>query len=254
MSPREAAAEAKKKPLFKNLAAHVESDYGKPLEDIVEYGLTGKITPEEKVEPEAPQRAIQAPPPQLEIEQPKQIKKGEIVYDPKTGIVGDLKDVKNKEGLLDDNGKLHKVRLEDLKEPDEDVRKTVSRLLEIPEIDKSAQIAYWAYDKPSDELFVTYHNGETYKYLEVPDDIKQEIENSSAVPKTEGETVYGAWSQDQKPEYSPQAGKEIVSRGATLSKLIIHNPKYKKPKKGQPPNPLYRKLNKGYDYWQKLRT
>ena len=179
-------------------------------------------------------------------------KKGDLVATDQ-GIVGDLKDVKQKEALVESDGKLHKVKLDDIKKPDESVLETVTRLLEIPEIDRSGKIAYWSYDEPDNELFVMYHNGETYKYVDVPPEIKEEIKAAAVVPKTTGKNLYGAWSEDQVAEFSPSEGKKIVSRGATLSKLITHHEKYRKPKKGEPPNPFYRKLEQGFDYFQKLR-
>lgn len=179
--------------------------------------------------------------------------KGDIVATPQ-GIVGNLESIKQQEALVkDDAGKLHKLKIKDLQLPDENVGKTVARLLEIPEIDKSGPLNYWAYDEPDNELFIMYHNGETYKYKDVPPDLIQELEKAAISPKTKGENMYGAWSPEDKPEFSQQAGREILSRGATASRLIINHPKYKKPKKGEPPNPFYRKLQRGYDYYIALR-
>jgi preprotein translocase subunit YajC len=177
------------------------------------------------------------------MESPKSpFQAGEVVVLP-GGEVGEVHDVKKDHALVNEDGKLHKVKLSDLQAPNETVVKTVSRLLEIPEIDKSSKISYWAYDPEDKNLFVMYHNGETYKYLDVDEDLENEILEAAVSPKTKGENQYGAWSEDDK-----------LSRGATLSEKINNSPKYRKPRKGEPPNPFYQKLRKGYDYWQKLRT
>lgn len=167
--------------------------------------------------------------------------KGTIVSTP-DGEVGEVQDIRKNESLVNEDGKLHKVKLSDLQLPDEKIQQTVARLLEIPEIDKSSLINYWAYDPEDKQLIAMYHNGESYKYLDVPEELEAQLLEASTVPKTKGENIFGAWSQEDE-----------MSRGATLSKLFIQHPKYKRAKKGEAPNPYYRKLRKGYDYWAKLK-
>jgi hypothetical protein len=174
-------------------------------------------------------------------EENKPIEKGSIVATP-DGEVVDIKDIRKTEALADEDGKLHKLKIGDLKLPDEKIQQTVARLLEIPEVEKSSIINYWSYDPEDKELFLMFHNGETYKYLEVPEELEEELLESSTAPKTKGQNEFGAWSQED-----PQ------SRGATFINKLIANPKYKKTGKGEKPNPYYRKLRKGYDYWSKLR-
>lgn len=180
--------------------------------------------------------------PQEKSSRPKELIKNDIVATP-SGEVGTLKDLRKKEGLVEEGGKLHKVKISDLQGPNESVVQTVSRLLEIPEIDKSALINYWSYDPESKELFLMFHNGETYKYLDVPEELEDELLESSVSPKTQGQNQFGAWSQE-----------DPMSRGATFIQKLISHSKYKRTKKGEVPNPFYRKLRKGYDYWQKLRS
>jgi hypothetical protein len=171
----------------------------------------------------------------------KSPEKGLVVSTP-DGEVGTVKDIRKTEALVDEDGKLHKLKIGDIKLPNEEVQQTVARLLEMPEIDKSSIINYWAYDPEDKEVLLMFHNGETYKYLDVPEELEQELLESSVSPKTKGQNVFGAWAQDD-----PQ------SRGATFINKLIANPKYKRAGKGQEPNKYYRKLRKGYDYWQKLR-
>lgn len=167
--------------------------------------------------------------------------KGSIVATP-DGEVGEIKDIRQTEGLVDEDGKLHKVKLSDIQMPDEKIQQTVARLLEIPEIDKSSIINYWAYDPTDKELFLMFHNGETYKYSDVPEELESELAEAGVSPKTKGENEFGAWAQD-----------DPTSRGATFINKLISHPKYKRSTKGAEPNPHYRKLRKGYDYWTKLR-
>ena len=68
------------------------------------------------------------------------------------------------------------------------------------------------------------------------------ITNKLHIPITEGKNIFGAWSPEDKE-----------SLGAALFQEIISDPLYKKPKKGEPPNPNYVKLDTMYDYWKKLR-
>lgn len=175
------------------------------------------------------------------MESPTKLEKGSIVATP-NGEVGELKSVRNKEALVDDQGKLHKLKIKDLQLPDEKVQQTVARLLEIPEIDKSSLINYWSYDPEDKELFLMFHNGETYKYLDVPEELETELSEAAISPRTKGENEFGAWSQE-----------DPSSRGATFIQKLIAHPKYKKPGKGESLNPFYRKLRKGYDYWTSLR-
>ncbi len=210
-------------------------------EGIMPNGQTAPIQTQKQPSLEQPSQKLDAAQKAPETQRAKPIK-GDIAALP-SGEVGEIKHLKNKEALIDDHGKTKKVSIKDLQHPGESVQKAAARLLEIPEIDKSSILSYWAYDKPSGELFVQFHNGESYKYLDVDQGTIDQIADALGIPKTEGENDFGAWSQEDK-----------LSRGATMIQQIISNPKYKKTKKGDPANPNYRKLSKGYDYWSPLRS
>lgn len=186
--------------------------------------------------------SIEPEPIQEEMKNAKKLEKGDVVIS-RDGSVKELESIRNKEALVkDDKGKITKVKTDEISQPDEDVIETVNRILKKPEIDKSSLISYWAYDTPSNELFVMYHNGESYKYIDVPKDLVNELSEGAVSPKTEGGNVFGVWSPEDE-----------MSRGATLSDRIIRHEKYRKSKKGEPANPNYRRLMKGYDYWKELR-
>lgn len=206
---------------------------------------TALEAPQSTIAPQAisPQPPAQVKQPEIapvaeKVEKPK---KGELVITPE-GDVGDIKSIKEKEALIQSGGKVKKVKAKDLEKPNAALIEQVQKILDIPEIDRSSLISYWSYDPPSKELFVQFHNGETYKYIDVSPEDEKELLEAHGTPVTEGENAFGAWSH-----------QDPMSRGATMIQKIIANPKYKRTKKGEQPNPYYRKLRKGYDYWEKLR-
>lgn len=246
MSPEDAGAVVDKflKPHQKKwLDEQVKAGKAKPLVEMVKDYAAQPQQPSEQTSPVAPQSPEMASSmSEAQLEQKAKPVKGDIVATP-DGIVGNLKDIKQKEALVEADGKLHKVKVDELEQPDEDIVQSVANLLKIPEIDRSSIISYWAYDPEDQQLFVQFHNGETYKYKEVPEETISALAEAMGIPKTEGKNIFGAWSPEDKK-----------SVGATMIQQIIANEKYKKPKKGEAENPFYKQLRKGYDYWSPLRS
>lgn len=166
------------------------------------------------------------------------IQKGDLVFDEQSGISGEIKDMKQKEALVSDNGKVHKVKLDELEKPPEDLIETVQNLLQIPEVDRSAVISLVTYRPSTKQMFVQYHNGETYVYEDIPQERVDEIANAMGVPVTSGKNIYGAWEQ----------GKQD-SRGAALIHGILRDPRYSKENEGK----TWEKIGTFYDYWKGLR-
>jgi hypothetical protein len=173
------------------------------------------------------------------LNKPK-IEKSSIVASP-NGI-GEVKAIKDKSALIDIDGKLTKVDVDDLENEPEDTIETVQQLLKIPEVDRSSIVSLFTYDPNDKEMYIQFHNGETYKYLDVDPEKVFKVANKMGIPITQGKNIFGAWSPEDKK-----------SLGATLIKEIINDPKYKKTKHGEEPNPNYRQLETLYDYWEKLR-
>jgi hypothetical protein len=171
-------------------------------------------------------------------ERDKNVKKGDLVFDEESENFGKLKDIKKKEALIDDNGKLHKVKLENLEKTPEDLIKAAQDLLKIPEVDRSSVISLLTYRPSSNELFIQYHNGETYAYEDIDKDLVNEITEAMGTPVTSGKNIYGAWEEGKKD-----------SRGAALIHKILRDPKYSKENEGK----TWEKLGTHYDYWKKLR-
>ena len=150
---------------------------------------------------------------------------------------GEVQTVHGDDAYVKIDGKLKKVPVSEIEEPDENVLETVDRLLGLTEKDKSAPIYYWAYNPEAKRaMFIFNQTREAYEYNDLSEEIASLIENKAIKPKTTGENEFGAWSPEDEE-----------SLGASVYKLIISDPKYKKPKKGEPPNPFYRKLDKKYD-------
>ena len=48
---------------------------------------------------------------------------------------------------------------------------------------QSSQLAYIGYDKDTNELYVTFHNGSTYKYSNVPKEKFEDFKTATSVGK-----------------------------------------------------------------------
>lgn len=175
-----------------------------------------------------------------ELKDQQKIEKNATVAIPQG--VGEVKGISNGQALVEVDGKVHKVPEEELETEPEDVIKTVQELLKIPEVDRSSIVSLFTYDPDDKEMYIQFHNGETYKYFDVDSEKVFKVANKMGIPVTQGKNIFGAWSPEDKK-----------SLGATLIKEIINDPKYKKPKKGEKENPNYRQLETLYDYWEKLR-
>ncbi len=124
----------------------------------------------------------------------------------------------------------------------DDVIQAVSNILQIPEVDRSSNIALFMYNPQDAEMYFQFHNGEAYKYYGIDPEKVFRLANKMSIPITSGQNIFGAWSPEDKK-----------SLGATFYQEILKDPKYKKSKKGEAPNPNYVKLDTLYDYWEKLR-
>jgi hypothetical protein len=168
------------------------------------------------------------------------IEKKSIVASPEG--VGEVLEIRNGKAIVEVDGKKHQVDESELESEPEDVIQTVQDILKIPEVDRSSIVSLFTYDPDEKKMYIQFHNGETYKYLDVDPEKVHKIANKMGMPVSQGKNIFGAWSPEDKE-----------SLGATLIKEIISDPKYAKPKKGQAENPNYVKLETMYDYWKSLR-
>jgi hypothetical protein len=144
--------------------------------------------------------------------------------------------------VINVDSKLKKVPKGSLEAPSAQALQAVQDILQIPEIDRSSVVSLFTYDPDENKMYIQYHNGETYKYSNITPEEVEQVASKNNTPFTKGQNIYGAWSPEDKQ-----------SLGSALFKYVLSNPKYKKPKKGEQPNPNYVKLETLYDYWKKLR-
>lgn len=227
--------------LIEDYAANFQPQANQPPQDV--QPTNNQTMPNSSKEDEIPPNNEVIPPVQEKI--PTKVKepdkKGNIVST-STGLVGEIKGISGNNALIEENGKVKKVPLEEIEEPDENVIEAVNNILKIPEKDRSAIVSLYTYDPSTRTFDVQYHTGDSYRYYDIDDELVKEAARAEGIPITEGKNIFGAWSPEDKK-----------SIGATLIQKIINNPKYKKPKKGDPENPNYRKLETLYDYWKDLR-
>jgi hypothetical protein len=169
------------------------------------------------------------------FEQAEQMKKNDLITP--SGDIGTLKSERNGKALLDVNGKLEQFDRKDLEAPEPELFDVVEKLLDLPEIEKSSVLSSLIYRPNKKEMFVKFHNGDSYVYEDVSPEEMHPIAEAIGIPVTSGQTVYGAWEK----------GKQD-SRGAALITGIIKNPKYSKDQQGK----TWEKLETKYDRYKKL--
>lgn len=194
---------------------------------------------EQQVEKEIPQEITQQPIKKAEFK-PLDVDFKKLVITPHG--IGEIKHESKKGVIAKVNGKEKSFFPEEIEKPSQDIIEVVSNILEIPEVDRSSNIALFTYDPEEEKMYIQYHNGESYKYLKMPRSKIINIANKMHIPITEGKNIFGAWSPEDKE-----------SIGASLFQEVLKDPMYAKPKKGEPANPNYVKLETMYDYWEKLR-
>lgn len=196
-----------------------------------------QVTPEQKTAiSEKLNAGEKAQPLEKMIEQTERPQKGSIVSTP-DGLVGEIKDIKKNEALVESGGKVHKVKVDQIELPNEELIKAVESLLNLPEQEKSSIISSLIYRPRKKEMLVKFHNGESYVYEDVTEEDIAPISEAMGIPVTSGQNIYGKWEK----------GKQD-SRGAALIQGIIRSPKYAKENE----NKTWEKLETKYDRYKKL--
>ena len=229
-TPEETYELAKQSPSLGPLVQKAEAQTGQSyLERIKQIGQKDKVGAMAQFTSEKPeqQNAVSA--------------KGSVVMTPEGA--GTIHKTHGDSSYVEVNGKLKKVPSNELEQPPEDVVKAVSDILQIPEIDRSSNVALFLYDPDESKAIFQFHDGSAYKYLDIDPQVVHDIAEKNATPITSGQNAYGAWSPTD-----PHG-----SLGAALWAYLLKDPKYAKNIKGQPENPNYKKLQTLYDYWVKLR-
>lgn len=154
------------------------------------------------------------------------------------GQIGEVESINKGIAKVNIDGTIRNRKMDDLIPEPEDAIEAVQNLLKIPEEDRSSVLAYTAYNPLTQKLYAMYHDGRTVEYDDFDEQDFEDINSGKFTPRTEGKNQFGLWTKEDEK-----------SRGATLYKLLLSNPKYAKNQKDQ----TWRYLNEGYDYWKGLR-
>jgi hypothetical protein len=150
-----------------------------------------------------------------ETKSPGATTKGSLAFGP-NDVVGEIKAIRNGKALIEDNGKLHKVDIDDLIQsplPEKDLADLHDDLIKGIEKetgeDVSRSVNFAGYDPSTNTLAFLPHDGSLYIYDDISEEEKRELTNILSTRKTTGENYIGAWKAESK---SPI--------GAAMSRLI----------------------------------
>lgn len=190
----------------------LEKEVGKPFEEIVdEYAQETSQQPQE-------QASIQPSSEKLDVSQEaverKKPSKSETVATPHG--VGEIREIRNGQAIVDVDGKLHKVKEGDLESsplPEKDLADLYDELIQGIESetgeDVSRMVQWAGYNPETNTLQFLPHTGKLYKYNNISPEDAALLRDILSVRKTSGENFIGAWKAGS---HSPI--------GAALSKLI----------------------------------
>lgn len=193
----------------KGTKKRLEKEAGQPFEKIVEDYIAqnppAQAEAKEVIEPTAPEAAEAEPEP---------IKKADTVATPQG--IGEVKEIRNGQAIVEVDGKLHKVKEEELEAsplPEKDLADLHDDLMRGIEAETGEEISrmvdFAGYDPVKNRLAFLPHTGALYTYENIsPEDVAL-LTDILSVRKTSGENFIGAWKAGSK---SPI--------GAAMSKLI----------------------------------
>jgi len=133
---------------------------------------------------------------------PGPLKKGDLVLDPSSNTMGDVKDIKQKQALLDSDGKLHKAETDNLIKsplPKKDLAELHDDLIRGIEEETGQQVSRnvnWAgYDPEKNMLAYLPHDGRLYTYEDMSEEDTDYLTKTLHQRKTSGSNFIGAWEQ-----------------------------------------------------------
>lgn len=196
--------------LFANL--QIDEDLAKQLAKSYE-GISQQLTnPEMQTElqpndeniPEA-KEMIEEP-----TEEAKPIQKHETVSTPHG--IGEVKSIKEKSALVEIDGKLHKVGIEELERPlftDDDVADAYDDLMaKIPEEHRSGFISWAGYDEDKNEIGFIPRGGKYEVLTNITPEEAKKIKEGKGIARTTGTNREGLWVQGED------------TRGGVISQII----------------------------------
>lgn len=195
----------------------LKSGEAKPLPEMIQDYLTeqqgqqrteaaqkiDQVTPEQKTAiSEKLMAGEKAKPLEKMVEQTPQ--KGSVVSTP-DGMVGEIKDIKKKEALVESDGKLHKVKVDELIQsplPEKDMADLYDDLIKGIEKETGEEVSRnvnWAgYDPEKNQLAYLPRDGALYIYDDISEQDKSMLEKFMSTRKTTGENYIGAWTEGTK--------------------------------------------------------
>lgn len=130
------------------------------------------------------------------------LQKGDLVLDPSSNTMGDVKDIKQKQALLDSDGKLHKAETDNLIKsplPKKDLAELHDDLIRGIEEETGQQVSRnvnWAgYDPEKNMLAYLPHDGRLYTYEDMSEEDTDYLTKTLHQRKTSGSNFIGAWEQ-----------------------------------------------------------
>jgi hypothetical protein len=239
VKPEEIYGQLQQSKMLSPVMKRIEQETGEPYLDRI-FKLAGMVGTADALAKMGSKENLPIQQLPKDVQAPATFKKSDVVNTPFGA--GNVHKTHGDNAYVEVDNKLRKVPLEELENPDERTIQAVSDILQIPEVDRSSNIALFSYDPMDSSMIVQFHNGEIYKYLDIARDKIDILAQKLGIPVTEGENVFGAWSPEDKK-----------SLGAAFWQQILKDPKYAKARKGEPANKYWRKLETPYDYWEKLR-
>jgi hypothetical protein len=201
----------------------IEKESGLPFQEIVE-GFFTNPSPEEK--------------PEIEKVEPEKIIEKKIAMLP-SGDIGEIESEKNGIAKINVNGQEKHRKLDEIKQEPPDLETAVNYMIDsIPEKEKSTAMQESIYVPELKLMLTKFWDGKIAWYLDVDEDLYDNIALGLYQPKTKGKTGIA--------EYNPGV---IDSRGAGFSEQISRNPKYSKEAKGK----LWGYANNKYDALNHIR-
>jgi hypothetical protein len=207
---------------FPNEMKQFQEESGKNMEDAIGDYLSGN--PEQSgaipgksgknpiISEELGENSLQSP--EISDEIPTKISKSSIVATPNG--VGEVREIRKGEALVNVNGKMHKVKEEELIEsplPEKELADLYDDLISKIEKEGEQEISknvYWAgYDPKTNELAYLPHDGSLYVYENISPEDAKELTNILVQRKTSGQNYIGVWKKNTSSPIGAQMSKLI---------------------------------------------
>jgi len=208
------------KKFFPQMVKDIEKETGGTVEDAIgRYAEEKQAAPQEQKMLESEGKKLDVPKETGEVKQEtKPISKNEIVASPQG--VGEVREIRGDKALVEVDGKLHKVDIEDLEGEPEEVKnsKFDFDLADVPEDLRSAPLneVY----TPSDRRHVTvkYNAGlKPVRYLyyrkdgrPLSEDYVNKIKEGTQLPVSSGMSFWGVWNADKSDSRGAANYEELV--------------------------------------------